>query len=92
MLGGLEPDAAAAFGLHLAECAVCAADVAQLQDLPVELAHAAPRVLLPPELEARTLGAVRRAALRARLRRGLLRALTLLLLGLLAMAAVGAFA
>jgi anti-sigma factor RsiW len=63
VLGKLEPDEAAAFQAHLAACAACRQDLADLEGLPTLLDQAVPTLPDPPEqLRDRTLSAVRQAA------------------------------
>jgi anti-sigma-K factor RskA len=72
VLGALDPEEAEAFERHLAGCAGCRAEVAELRDLPELLDQAAPPVQVPPGLRERTFAAVERAAAGGR-RRPLLR-------------------
>jgi anti-sigma-K factor RskA len=65
VLGKLEADEAAAFEEHLAGCADCRRQLAELRGLPELLATAAPDTPVPDALRARTLAAVRQAAARA---------------------------
>jgi anti-sigma factor RsiW len=65
VLGKLEADEAAAFETHLAGCADCQRQVAELRGLPELLATATPALPLPDALRDRTLVAVRQAAARA---------------------------
>jgi hypothetical protein len=58
VLGGLAPDEQEAFAVHLQECDECAHEVAELSDLPARLADVAPRVDVPPDLEARVFARV----------------------------------
>lgn len=57
-LGVLEPDERAAFEVHLAGCAECAAEVREMQKAAAALPHAVPQVSPPPSLRARILGEV----------------------------------
>jgi hypothetical protein len=69
ILGACEPEEAEAFKEHLDSCAECQAELEELEGLPDRIGEAAPPAELPPGLEARTLGAVRLAAMRQRRRR-----------------------
>ncbi len=60
-LGALDPADAEAFGLHLAECAECQADVAGFDALTRALNSPAPAVEPPADLEAMTLASVQHA-------------------------------
>jgi hypothetical protein len=60
-LGALDPADAEAFGLHLAECAECQADVAGFDALARALNSPAPAVEPPADLEAMTLASVQHA-------------------------------
>jgi anti-sigma-K factor RskA len=65
LLGKLEADEAAAFEAHLAGCADCRRQLAELRSLPELLATATPAIPLPDALRDRTLAVVRQAAARA---------------------------
>jgi anti-sigma-K factor RskA len=54
-LGALAPDERAGFEAHLAECAICQAEVQALRDVAGLLAHAAPVAAPPPGLRDRVL-------------------------------------
>lgn len=62
VLDGLEADERAAFEAHLAQCAQCARELDGLRVTANLLGGAAAPYDLPPDLEARTLQAVERAA------------------------------
>jgi anti-sigma-K factor RskA len=65
VLGKLEAEEATAFEDHLAGCADCRRQLAELRGLPELLATAAPDTPVPDALRARTLAAVRQVAARA---------------------------
>jgi anti-sigma-K factor RskA len=69
VLGALETADAESFERHLSDCDDCKGEIAELERLPALLSVAAPPVELPPELEARTVSAVQRAASKRRARR-----------------------
>jgi anti-sigma-K factor RskA len=56
----LDPDELRAFEVHLADCSICAREVAELSHLPALLAEAAPHVDVPSDLEARTFARIER--------------------------------
>jgi len=58
VLGALGGDDERVFAEHLAGCAECTADVAQLKMVADALPMAAPQVVPPPALKARIMGAV----------------------------------
>jgi anti-sigma factor RsiW len=58
VLGGLAAAETSAFEAHLATCATCRAELAELQWIPGVLDDPAPAVELPPGLRARTLTTV----------------------------------
>jgi anti-sigma factor RsiW len=64
VLGVLDPGDAIRFAAHLESCPECRAAVAELAPAAGLLKAAAPADLPPPDLEARTLAAVRQAATR----------------------------
>jgi anti-sigma-K factor RskA len=66
VLGVLDPGDATWFGAHLESCPECRAAVAELGPAAGLLQAAAPAVLPPPDLQARTLAAVRQAAAQGR--------------------------
>ncbi len=68
-LGALGPYESAEFPGHLRECAGCAAELQRLGPVRRLLDTAAPEAELPAGLQARTLGAVQRAAATRRQRR-----------------------
>ena len=59
VLGALEPGEAEAFRRHLADCAACQKDVAELEQVTGSLADATPRYAVPRELRGRVLREVR---------------------------------
>jgi anti-sigma-K factor RskA len=59
-LDTLAPDERAGFEAHLAECAICRAEVRALRDVAGLLAHAAPDAAPPPGLRDRVLREARR--------------------------------
>ena len=61
-LGRLNPHERARFEAHLRACGDCRAELAELQEAADLLALAPPAAAPPPDLEARALAAVRRAA------------------------------
>ena len=65
-LGSLNPHERARFEAHLQACAACRAELAELGEVADLLALAPPAAAPPPDLEARALAAVRRAADEAR--------------------------
>ena len=65
VLGKLEADEATAFETHLAGCADCQRQAAELRGLPELLATATPAIPVPDALRDRTLVAVRQAAAQA---------------------------
>lgn len=75
LLGALDPEEAAAFEAHLADCAECRAEVEQLRGTVNLLSTAADDVDAPPLLADRTTSAVRAAARRRRRRNWTVRAL-----------------
>jgi anti-sigma-K factor RskA len=61
-LGALNPHERARFEAHLESCAACRDELAELREAAGLLALAPPAATPPPDLEARALAAVRRAA------------------------------
>lgn len=66
VLGVLDPGEAAWYAAHLKSCPDCRAEVAALAPVAGMLKAAAPAGLPPPDLQARTLAAVRQAAAESR--------------------------
>ena len=62
VLGALDPDEAESFQEHLRSCGECQAAVAAFEPVARMLQTAAPAVQPPPDLQARTLASVERAA------------------------------
>jgi anti-sigma-K factor RskA len=62
LLGTLEPDEAAAFAEHLADCPACRAELDQLAGIPGLLGDVPPLEPLPAGLEERTFAAIEAAA------------------------------
>ena len=62
-LGALDPDDAAAFEEHLQSCGQCQAEAAEFAAVTGSLALAAPAAEPPPDLEIKTLAAVRYAVM-----------------------------
>jgi anti-sigma factor RsiW len=62
LLGALGDDDLHRFAAHLTSCEECRATSAQLEGTAEMLARATVPEALPPELQARTLGAIRAAA------------------------------
>jgi hypothetical protein len=65
-LGALDSGDAAAFEVHLRDCAECRAAVAEFEPVARAIGFAAPAVEPPPDLEARTLASLRGAVLAAK--------------------------
>jgi anti-sigma-K factor RskA len=61
-LGALDPEEAERFPAHLQSCGRCRIAVAEFEQVARALAHPPPAAEPPPDLEARTLASVRRAA------------------------------
>lgn len=90
VMGELDADAARRFEAHLLGCERCRLDAAELEGLPELLRRAAPPFDVPPELEARVLGALRNGHRRPR--RRLLRRPRFALAGAATLAAAAALA
>jgi anti-sigma factor RsiW len=65
-LGALDPEDAAAFQVHLRDCAECQSAVAEFESMARALKSPAPAVEPPPDLEAKVVASVQQAVLTAR--------------------------